>query len=310
MKFNSDYQLNFVGTDTLSAAYYAQFHLNDGKPVGQSIPATEHSVMTAWPTEKEAILNEIAKFGDGLYACVMDSYDYAAALEKLLPVIANKKLERGGFLVLRPDSGDPVDTVMMALRAGEKVFGCDVNQKGYKVIRGCSVIQGDGINIHTIHKILETALAAKYSAQNITFGMGGGLLQKVNRDTMSFATKLCHIEFADGTIQDIMKTPKTDKLKFSLPGELTVIRDQTTHVPMVYPKTQEHLADPDNIMVTVYDNGRVMPKENFSDLRSRLNEEWHKSPKTAAVVSQELQQKVTQVHHHQQEKTRIMLASV
>lgn len=44
--------LNFDGTDTLSAAYYAQFALNGGRPVGQSIPATEHSVMTAWPTGK------------------------------------------------------------------------------------------------------------------------------------------------------------------------------------------------------------------------------------------------------------------
>ena len=34
--------LNFDGTDTMSAAYYVQFVLNGGKPVGQSIPATEH----------------------------------------------------------------------------------------------------------------------------------------------------------------------------------------------------------------------------------------------------------------------------
>ncbi len=42
--------LNFDGTDTLSAAYYVQFALNGGRPVAQSIPATEHSVMTAWPS--------------------------------------------------------------------------------------------------------------------------------------------------------------------------------------------------------------------------------------------------------------------
>ena len=29
--------------------------------------------------------------------------------------------------------------------------------------------------------------------------MGGGLLQKVNRDTLSLATKLSHIVYADGT---------------------------------------------------------------------------------------------------------------
>ena len=54
-----------------------QFELNNGEPIGMSIPATEHSVMTSWPTEREAILNMISHFGSGLFACVMDSYDYA-----------------------------------------------------------------------------------------------------------------------------------------------------------------------------------------------------------------------------------------
>jgi nicotinic acid phosphoribosyltransferase len=79
--------LNFDGTDTMSAAYYAQFMLNNGKPVGQSIPATEHSVMTSWKTETEAVKNMITHFGDGLFACVMDSYDYSEALTTVLPEV-------------------------------------------------------------------------------------------------------------------------------------------------------------------------------------------------------------------------------
>ena len=53
-----------------------QFHLNEGEPVAMSIPATEHSVMTAWRTEREAMENMIDHFGSGILACVMDSYDY------------------------------------------------------------------------------------------------------------------------------------------------------------------------------------------------------------------------------------------
>jgi nicotinic acid phosphoribosyltransferase len=45
--------------------------------VGASIPATEHSVMTAWASERQAIENMIDTFGTGFFACVMDSYDYA-----------------------------------------------------------------------------------------------------------------------------------------------------------------------------------------------------------------------------------------
>lgn len=61
-------------------------------------------------------MNFLEHYGSGVLACVMDSYDYAQALSRLLPVIASKKLEKGGFLVLRPDSGDPIETVLMALR--------------------------------------------------------------------------------------------------------------------------------------------------------------------------------------------------
>ena len=109
--------------------------------------------------------------------------------------------------------------LLQGLRACESIFGADTNPKGYKVLRGVGVIQGDGINITTLAAILDAVLAAGYSAQNVAFGMGGGLLQKVNRDTMSFATKLSHVVFKDGRAADVMKLPKTDIGKFSLPGE-------------------------------------------------------------------------------------------
>jgi len=67
--------------------------------------------------------------------------------------------------------------------------------------------------------------------------MGGGLLQKCNRDTMSFATKLSHITYADGIHRDVMKTPKTSSAKTSLPGRLFVARNPDTGAPMVYPCT-------------------------------------------------------------------------
>ena len=76
----------------MSAAYYAQFHLNNGSPVGSSIPATEHSVMTSYLTEKQAMEHMIKQFGSGVFAIVMDSYDYAAALEKILPSVAKRKV--------------------------------------------------------------------------------------------------------------------------------------------------------------------------------------------------------------------------
>ncbi len=64
-----------------------QFHLNDGEPVAMSIPATEHSVMTAWRTEREALENMIDQFGMGIFACVMDSYDYVEVSHSLSAIL-------------------------------------------------------------------------------------------------------------------------------------------------------------------------------------------------------------------------------
>jgi hypothetical protein len=52
--------------------------------------------MTAWHDEAAAITNMIENFGSGVFACVMDSYDYAAALEEVLPAVASKKVGAGG----------------------------------------------------------------------------------------------------------------------------------------------------------------------------------------------------------------------
>jgi len=120
--------------------------------------------MTAWKTEREAILHMIDKYGSGIFATVMDSYDYARALYKIVPTVVEEKKKKGGLWVFRPDSGDPVEAIMMALEAGEKSFGAVKNKKGYKVLNGVACIQGDGIDKEVIKKILEATLAKGFTA--------------------------------------------------------------------------------------------------------------------------------------------------
>ncbi|KAI8923441.1 nicotinate phosphoribosyltransferase family-domain-containing protein [Entophlyctis helioformis] len=281
--------INFEGTDTLTAAWYAQYHLNGGKPVGFSIPATEHSIMTAHRNEKMAMTQLLEQFGSGVCACVMDSYDYTAALEKVLPSVAAIKVEKGGFLVLRPDSGEPVEVVLQALRAADSIFGSDVNQKGYKVLRGVGVIQGDGINITTLAKIADAVKAAGYAAQNCAYGMGAGLLQKLNRDTMSFATKLCKIVYMDGSERNVMKMPKSEASKNSLPGEFKVIRNDKS-LPVVYP-VEAPVAGADELIV-VYDHGKTPEWDSFTTVRERARREWTQSAKVFDPISDELKAKM------------------
>eukprot|EP00842_Homolaphlyctis_polyrhiza_P001810 jgi/Hompol1/262/HPOL_005267-RA len=123
--------------------------------------------------------------------------------------------------------------------------------------------------------------------------MGGGLLQKVHRDTMSFATKLCSITYADGAQRDVMKMPKTESGKISLPGELKVIRN-ADGLPVVYP-AESHVVGEDELVV-VYDHGKpVISWDSFATVRERVATEWSRSPLKFDPVSQELKQKITKV---------------
>ena len=94
----------------------------------------------------------------------------------------------------------------------DEAFGHTVNGKGYKVLNHVRVIQGDGINPNSIRAILERATSAGYAADNLTFGMGGALLQHLNRDTQNFALK-CSAARIDGRWIDVYKDPVTDKGK-------------------------------------------------------------------------------------------------
>lgn len=285
--------LSFAGSDTMSACFYGQFYLNGGKPIAMSIPATEHSVMTSWDTELEAVLNMVDKYGHGLFATVADSYDYEAFLRNVLPVVAPLVKEKGGTHVVRPDSGDPVECVLLGLELCGEAYGYYVNAKGYKVLYNSAVIQGDGINYDIIKDILKAVKDAGWSVQNVAFGMGAGLLQKHNRDTMSFATKLCQIVYADGSERDIMKSPKGDTGKFSLPGKLKVIR--IDGVPYAFP--EDYDVDGEDELVTVYDCGPIegVWDESFEDTRARLNAQWADAPAHADAISAPLREKVNAI---------------
>ena len=49
--------------------------------------------------------------------------------------------------------------------------------------------QGDGISYETLSDILDHMRASSWSADNVAFGSGGALLQKLHRDTQKCAYK-------------------------------------------------------------------------------------------------------------------------
>lgn len=130
-----------------------------------------------------------------------------------------------GRLVVRPDSGDPKTIDLQVLEALGECFAVTENAKGYKELdTHIRIIQGDGITYKSLKEILEYLKQHKWSAENIAFGSGGGLLQKMDRDTQKCAFKCSHVTFKDGSTRDVFKNPITDPGKKSKKGRLTLHR--------------------------------------------------------------------------------------
>lgn len=232
--------INFYGTDTIAGIETAmEYYSSD--VCGFSIPASEHSTITSWTRDAEyaAYANMVKQYAKpgAIFACVIDSYDTLAAIKmwtepypngKGTPSLLDQVKEAGATVVLRPDSGDPVQMPIDVINMVANDVGYKKNSKGYDVLPDhVRVIQGDGIDIDDVRKILKRMKDNKLSASNITFGMGGGLLQKVNRDTFKFAMKACKA-VVNGKDVNVVKDPVTDPGKRSKAGDLALFRSQTT----------------------------------------------------------------------------------
>ncbi len=271
--------VNFMGTDTVAGALFAMEYYNADEPVGYSIPAAEHSTMTSWggrDGEWKAMENMVDQYGgDGnLYACVSDSYDiYHAITEIWGRKLKDKVLKKGGTLVVRPDSGDPVEVTLKCVELLGDAFGYTVNSKGYKVLHpSVRLIQGDGITGEEVEKILESYKRHGWSADNIAFGCGAGLLQKVDRDTLKFAMKASSINI-DGVWHDVYKDPATDKGKKSKRGRITLYKDPAEgfHYSSLLVEGPSTHGVKDEL-ITVFENGKILKEWNFAEVRAKANE--------------------------------------
>lgn len=258
--------VNFKGSDTIEGILVARDYYTEPM-AGFSIPAAEHSTITAWGHGHEglAFANMLDQFPTGLVAVVSDSYDIHHAVSKLWGVdLKDRVLSRQGTLVVRPDSGDPPVVVVEVLRGLAEAFGAKVNAKGYKVLDPhVRVIQGDKIDHGMLEAILDAMKADGWSADNIAFGSGGGLLQNVNRDTQKIAMKCSAIEVA-GQWYPVSKAPATDPGKNSKPGRLRLVKTPTGYIT----ETIGDTPGPD-ALVEVFRDGQILKFWHFADVRGR-----------------------------------------
>lgn len=261
--------VNFMGTDTMIANLFAMKYYDAQGPIGFSISASEHSTITSWgkENEKEAYRNMIKQFGaPGVtFSCVSDSYDIYKACH-MWGSLKDELIASGATLVVRPDSGDPVEVMYSCLTILEKYFGSAKNDKGYKIINQVRMIWGDGITKLTIETILRTLVNVYgWSADMFAFGQGGALLQNVTRDDQQYAMK-CSAVMRSGEWHDVFKDPITDQGKTSKKGLVALFRtDEGEYITAQAENlTQMHYS----ALLLRYRNGVAYNEMTFDEVRA------------------------------------------
>ena len=271
--------VNFMGSDTISGILFAREFYNAGV-AGFSIPAAEHSTITSWGRDREVeayrnMLDQYAKPA-GIVAVVSDSYDIFNACENLWGgELKQQIIDSGATLVIRPDSGDPEEICVKVIQILDKQFGHTVNEKGFKVLNNVRIIQGDGVTESIIRCILGHYAVLGYSADNISFGAGGMLLQQLDRDTQKFAMK-CSAALVNGEWIDVQKDPITDAGKKSKAGRVRLFEsggefESGVNAPKRWTDKGIGPVSWDDALFEVYRDGKLIRDYTFDEVRQNSN---------------------------------------
>ncbi|MBS49945.1 MAG: nicotinate phosphoribosyltransferase [Sphingobium sp.] len=277
----------FRGTDTLEGAWFAKeaYGLNDDV-AGYSVNAIEHNVVLSHGVENEynlfKDLIDLYLPAGKIISIVSDTRDIDAAVDWYIDnqdYIADQAAKggEGSRVVVRPDSGDPIEVPVRVVKKLIKGMSKYVtkNNKGYLVLPSwIRVIQGDGVELEQMDAIHTLLTDAGISAENIIFGQGGSMLQAHGRDDAGFAMKMSAME-VDGRMVKTSKKPKTDARKHSREGYFKVARDENGDIVTLATD------DPENsgLLEVVYSNGELIRDMTFDQVRANyeifVNKKWN-----------------------------------
>ncbi len=280
---------SFVGTDTIPAiSYLEQFYgANIEKElVGTSIPATEHSVQCSYGNDMEYLERIITEVHpNGLVSIVSDGYDFWDVIGRVIPALKDKILARtggpvGDKVVIRPDSGDPVDILCGdpegktelerkgAVEALWDIFGGEVSPQGYKTLNPkIGLIYGDAITLERCKQICERLKAKGFASTNVVYGIGSYTYQYNTRDTFGFAVKSSLVSI-NGQEKEIFKDPKTDNgVKKSLKGRVVVVKENGK---LVAKDQQPNVHNDQDQLKVVFNNGKLKVEHTLNEIRERI----------------------------------------
>lgn len=278
--------LSFTGTDTIPSIDFLEQYYNadsDQELVGGSVAATEHSVMCMGTNSGEQqtferLITEV--YPGGIVSIVSDTWDLWKVLTEYLPNLKEEILARDGKVVIRPDSGDPVDIICGnpngktaierkgVIESLWETFGGATNDKGFKELDPhIGAIYGDSITLQRATQICERLKAKGFASTNVVLGVGSFTYQYNTRDTFGFAMKATYGE-VDGVGREIFKDPITDDgtkksakglLKITLENGVYQLHDQV-----------DWEAEQTGELKEVFRDGKLLVDQTLADIRARL----------------------------------------
>ncbi len=278
--------LSFTGTDTIPAIDLLEQYYNansDNELIGGSVAATEHSVMCMGTmddeigTFKRLICQTYPK---GIVSIVSDTWDLWKVLTEYLPTLKQEVLNRDGKVVVRPDSGEPVDIICgdlngktEAARKGViqllwETFGGTINEKGFKELDPhIGAIYGDSITLERAELIGERLKAKGFASTNVVLGIGSYTYQYNTRDTFGFAMKATYGE-VNGEGRAIFKDPITDDgTKKSAKGLLKIEQKNGTFQLTDEVSWQE---EQQGALTEVFRDGQLLVEQSLAEIRAKL----------------------------------------
>lgn len=303
----SAHLLSFRGSDTnASIRFVDENYPGDNGWIMGSVPASEHSSMVTGgkDNERETYSRLMNTFPSGILSVVSDTWDLWNVLTEILPSLKDQIMARDGKLVIRPDSGDPVDILTGTLKWPEdmlrwpdsdrdedtrtpaevgvvellwNLFGGTVTEQGYKVLDShIGVIYGDGMSFERVTAILERLEAKGFASTNVVFGMGAWFMSgQITRDTYEFGYKVTD-SVVNGEHRNTQKDPVTDSgMKKSASGRIAVLKHRLTGEYELADSTTEAPGSvfeggPFDALETVWEDGKFVKTQTFAEVRARL----------------------------------------
>ena len=302
---------SFSGTDSLPTLWGARHYYDEKGFVAGSVPATEHSVMCAGSKEDElgTFKRLLQTYPTGILSVVSDTWDLWNVITVILPQLKDDILARDGKLVIRPDSGDPVDILCGYKDTGYThipngkpyteeihkgviellwdIFGGTINEQGYKVLDShIGAIYGDSITLERANEICRRLEAKGFASTNVVLGIGSFTYQYNTRDTFGFAMKATYVEKLVGKEDmrgkfyqekegfEIFKDPITDDgLKKSAKGLLKVI-EKDGKLQLVDQIGWDEVNSEDNMLKPLFKDGKLLRETTLTEVRENLKKYW------------------------------------